>query len=1128
MVRKFFSGTGVSGAFGAGMWTLFTPVYANAAPATVLNHETEWTLGGDHRTIVTTLWRVRIDDPAGAAAGVSAPLGLDGARDRDAFIDDDILLVPADTRPGDVFTFNAVTTTPWRSATFRGAVGLPMLSARLAVRAPADTPVTVWGDSSALANPAPSGQAFELSWTDVPETGTASAVFGAWKDWAEAGAAVESYVTQLAVTREELGRDLAFGISATGAPDLIDRVRAAVKLDANVHEGWLDAAAPKETLRAGHGSAADRGIVALNLLRLAGFDARPVQFAAAGKPPLAQIVPGPAQFPDPAIVVFRDQGPPLWIDLAADYAAPADIPARIDGGTAWVAGRLPDHVGAPGVPVGTVHISGDGTIDIDGDVHWSATLSASGAAAEALRTQLAPLPAEGREELFRRMILIARPAARVVVTTSGVERTLQPLRITLTVDDPERMSPQGSGLSGEIPALIAPGLAAWLPPDLHVQERLVLSAPQPLLPVGNRPVLSTASPEVQISRWIEPGPARPTLVTDILRPYRTTNPEREGRAAAQLAAAAITAPRVAFQPRASPASVKLMRRVIDRPATEVALLAARAWSQANNGIAANQILQKALRSDEAAFVADVAAWDDPTRLDLLSRMAPIAETPGAQLSIALAFEHAGQARPAWLLAYAAHATPDLATRAVALLVMERTQGPRPDPAEDKEGNAAWREPSWLLEEARKAAPDASEVRLRLARASLADGRTGDAEVGIDPNADADSALLRARLDVVAAAPVREVLERLALARSLAPDRPDVASEAADIATLAGATEAAATLSLTAARLAPLSTSAWTAAKERALAAGQLASALAAATRASDLSPGDANLTHEAIRLATLAGDAEAVRRLRERAGNWTGADPGEGIDGLLALAGDNAAYAVLAHRDEETTASPIALAQRARFRLERGDLDGATRDGLLLLDRHARDEGALIAFAAMAGRTWSPSLRGLLPRAASLPEGKRLRLEWGLLTGSTTATADARALTDPASVLVARLLSSPGRPPDGATGWPTDLVQPSGGPPPGYRPNAALSAAPGVRAWSDPEKGAAHIRVGGIVGLLPPPFSFLRSADETPWARLPNGVQVLALRGDLLPLFAAAAVRDGEEVWGLATTPEAALAALGR
>jgi hypothetical protein len=39
---------------------------------------------------------------------------------------------------------------------------------------------------------------------------------------------------------------------------------------------------------------------------------------------------------------------------------------------------------------------------------------------------------------------------------------------------------------------------------------------------------------------------------------------------------------------------------------------------------------------------------------------------------------------------------------------------------------------------------------------------------------------------------------------------------------------------------------------------------------------------------------------------------------------------------------------------------------------------------------------------------------------------------------------------------------------------------------------------------------------------------VLQLRGDLLPLFAAAAVEEGVEVWGIATTPDGAVAALGR
>lgn len=1098
---------------------------AAAAPATVLEHAATWTVGPDGRVASEVRWVLRVDDPAVAAAGVVAPAGLDGARDGEAFVDEDILLIPPDTRPGDVFTLRGTAFSPWRSATLQTAPGLPTASVRVAITAPVGMPLSVWADPGAVANPG-AGR-FELAWNDVPEGGSARAVFGAWDDWFDAGRVVESRVAAHMISREELGRELAYGISATSAGELVDRVRQYVALQADAQEGWLDAAAPKDTVRARRGSAADRAMVAINLLRLAGLDARPAQFASAGQAPPARILPAPAQFPHPAIVVYRAGADPLWIDPAADHAAPTDMPSRIDGGVAWVAGQVPHAVGRPGVPVGTVHVAGDVSVSIDGDNRISATLGAEGAAAEAIRAQLAPLTDDGRTELFAQMIRVARPEARVIVATSGVERTLQPLRVQFTVDEPDGFVPQGAGLGGDVRALIAPQLAAWLPPDVAVHERMSLSTPQPLQHLAHGDPRSEASPDVIVSRWVEQSGARPTLVTEVVRPYRTTHPDREARAASRLAEAAHTATRFAFQPHANPTVVKELRRVVDRPGAEVAILTARAWSLAANGLLARQVLDKAVDRDADQLLVDLAAWDRDTRSDLLDRLASIVDAPAHQLAVAQGLFAAGLVREAWLLAYAAHTTPDPAVRAHALLLMEATQPQRPDPAIDKEGNAAWRETRWLLDEARAAAPEDPAVRLRLARNALTEGRLADAEVGLVPEADAHSALLRARLDVVGAVPLPDVLRRLEAATALAPDRAGVAAEAAEIAALAGDAASAARLARAAARLAPDDAASWAAAARKALDAGELAAAADAALRASDRAPGDAELARLAARLTTLAGDVDGAGRARERLGAWEGLAPGADIDAMLALAGDDAAYATLLYRDAETLLSPEALARRARSRLERGDLDGAARDGLLLLDRYDRDEGAVFALAATAGRAWSPGLRSLIPRAGASPEGRRLRLEWSLLTASASIGSDAKALNDPVGSRIARIATT-GRWTDDPSGWPSDIGAPTGGPPAGFRANPTLSATPGVAAWSDPERGAAHLRVGGVTGLLPPPLSWLRTADETPLARLPDGTQVLALRGDLLPLFAAAAVEDGVEVWGIATTPEGAVSALGR
>ncbi|MFT4625069.1 MAG: hypothetical protein ACI8PZ_003735, partial [Myxococcota bacterium] len=72
----------------------------------------------------------------------------------------------------------------------------------------------------------------------------------------------------------------------------------------------------------------------------------------------------------------------------------------------------------------------------------------------------------------------------------------------------------------------------------------------------------------------------------------------------------------------------------------------------------------------------------------------------------------------------------------------------------------------------------------------------------------------------------------------------------------------------------------------------------------------------------------------------------------------------------------------------------------------------------------------------------------------------------------------------------------------------------------------AIVKVGGVTGLLPPPIGLLYTPDATPIARLPGGGQVLLLRNGPMMLYAAVAIRDGNEILAIAFTPGAAIGAL--
>src|SRR5690606_27959359 len=109
----------------------------------------------------------------------------------------------------------------------------------------------------------------------------------------------------------------------------------------------------------------------------------------------------------------------------------------------------------------------------------------------------------------------------------------------------------------------------------------------------------------------------------------------------------------------------------------------------------------------------------------------------------------------------------------------------------------------------------------------------------------------------------------------------------------------------------------------------------------------------------------------------------------------------------------------------------------------------------------------------------------------------------------------------------SELATPRGRAPRGFVVNRRLGAVRGVAAWSDPTEELAIVRIGAVTGVLPPPLGQLWTLGAAPVQSLPGGGQIVRLEGGILPLFAAVAIDDGEEVYGLGYTAAAARRALG-
>lgn len=1115
---------------------------ATVPPATVLEHTVSVEIDAARRLTETVRWTVRIDDPAACVAGLVAPHGLDGASDGAARVLEELLIVPADTAAGATFSLTATRTAPAgsHSGVFQSAPELPVVHAQLTVEVPQTVPLTVWADPSGTPTfDARRSRHVVIEWTDVAADQLAEAAWSSWTHWFDAARSIGPTVDGRMSDRATLGRALVSDIDGLGVPGIALRMFDTVALDPGPPGTWEGSRTAAAVVGSGHGTAAERGVLLIAMLRSAGIPAEPAWFRPSGSRGAVPItVPAPALLPRPLVVVRGPEGT-IYVDPAADRATIPENPASLLGATVWVPGELPVRLPETGVTDGAVAINSTSTLTADGAATWTANLVATGAAQEYLRDLLVPLDEAGRVEAFTRLARQARlGGGPIQVTVSGLETPSRRLAITVSGQDPHALAAVPFGLRGTVAPTLAPALGAWLPPRIAITETLAISPPATMQLLGSALDRSAFRPEALVGRHDGREGQRLVLTTEVERPYRATSPSIESRATSFLAEQAPKGVELLLFGAPSGTTGKALRTAEDLGVAERAVLEALMWFAGGNTLKATKTLKRAMPTvGFDPMVAALTRYGDPEDPRPWEALASLAELDDLRrMSVVEGLEQAGGRREAWTRAIALRDSSDPEVRIRAMLMMARLQGPKPDPALDPDNAERWVDPHDLALFASQAAatipgrtgPD-PRVALLEATLALTEGDSDTAEPLLASLAPGPRvAVLLAHAEAIAGLPVDRVRDAVSAAVAEAPADPAVISGASAALARVGDTPGALDHALVAARLADDDPDLWSLVVPSALAAGDLPTATSAAKRASDLDPESRARADEWATLATLMllkGDVDAARiRARTRAvENWPPT-----VDDRLSL--DEAALlAVLEYAEDAVASDRRLLAIRAQLRIANRQLDEAARDGWVLATRHQTAEGWALAFAATAGRQYSTSLVKMLDDAAKTePTAIATRMEYRLVSGAGDPMEDARKeADDPRARDLVKWTTTPKTAVAALDGWPTTLGAPSARAPVGYRSHRTLSVLPGVVGFSNPEAMLAVVRVGAVTGLVPPPFGLLYTRNPQVVERYAGG-QVLQLDGGVMPLYAAVSVAPDArgEVWGFAFTVQGAKHAL--
>jgi hypothetical protein len=715
--------------------------HAGDPAATVLDHVVTLRVEANRTLTEEITWTIRVEDPVACSAGVLAPPGLDGASSGGAKVFEELLVVPEDTRQGTTFSFHNVRRVPpaEHSGVFLTAPDLPTERASFTIDIPTTLPLTVWADPSAVPSfDTKRTRKVTYHWAGLPADVTGQAAWSTFENWQKAGASVREHVTQQLIGKDGLGRTWAEGIEGLGLAGITERAIDAVALEPGATASWTAARPAGAVLKAGSGSPAERGLVLLSMLRLAGFEAFPGYARAAGSRGTFPVtVPAPASLPRPVVIVRREQGD-VYLDPGSDRVAVPDRPASLLGATVWLPGELPVRLPELGVTDGAVAVNSTLDFAPDGSASVVAVITASGAAQEYLRDLLAPLDEAGRTEAMKRLVTRSRPElVGLRVEATGVEKPSKQLKITVSASQQGLLSPLPFGLRGTVPPLLAPALGAWLPPRLAIQETMSIAPPSAVQILGTAGPASVVHPDALVSRgWKREG-QKLTFRTEVERPYRGTTPARDTSADAFLTAEAKKGVDLLFFSTTNASSAKAVRAATDLPPADRAVLEALVWLSNNLTSKAGKTLSKALPTTGfAPLVAGLQHWSDPADLRPWELVEDLAAADADRMIVAEGLEAAGSRRDALQRAQALTGSADPDVKIRALLMVERLQGP-PPAAGEPPTDPPYTSPLQLLALARDAAdkapaaPSGARVAYRLAELQIEAGDTAGAEALLD-------------------------------------------------------------------------------------------------------------------------------------------------------------------------------------------------------------------------------------------------------------------------------------------------------------------------------------------------------------------------------------------------------------
>lgn len=1092
------------------------PVAALAAPLTVTDHTLEVELDRSGRGSVVQTWSVRIDDVAQCQAGVIGPPGLDGAESDGARMLSGLFLVPAEVASGQDFTLSSRRSLDRNgdAGLFSLAPGVPTTSARVTLTSRMRSPVDVWADP---------GASLEGSNTSRTQTTTAewnfaedgSLLWSTWPDWVAVGGDVTFQVDALLATRTELGRDLVSAAlnEGLGIAGIVDSVRSRVRVEPGDLGSLANARPAAEAVQTGDGTAVERALVLLSVLREQGFDARFGQVRpGAASPDISPIPPVPQAFPLPAVAVVSADAT-VWIDPASDTAVPPGIPAAFADGLGWLTGRSPqpiaDHAASD------IVITATGSVSPDGQVLWDGVLTATGAAEETLRSVLSPLDPADREARFRTLLLTGRgPDARATARLSNFSQLGEPLRIDLQLAEPGLFHAAGPGLSGAVQPVLAPALVEWLPGQSTVTEDVVLALPDALSVLGMPSGATERTLNAEVRREVAIEPSRVRIQTEARR------------SEVRVDRATVSPTRLLLLP---PMTRPLAKRIAKTPwlddSTDALALSVQLLTQTGlDNRAAKQIDKSRVDRESLVWrIAERSTARDHAALDLMWRMA---ETDEQRLDVAEALRSCCGNRTAWLRSAALVRTPAPDDRLEAILATLALQpDTQPTSLGDPDGHTAWYEPETLLrwaDDAAAASPTTPEqgdprlLRLQASKALMAgDPATAESLLmrAMETSRDPDLPLLYAQAGAAQGVNTTETLLTADEAVARAPSDPAVLLVAATVLDQVGLHSAATERRRAAAHLLHSDDALWLRISHDALAGADLDTALFAARRASDLQPGTGGASAWLAELAWLAGDTRAAGIAASRTG--AGARAHADLDTVLADVAPDRRAAVLEWRDDEVRQAPDALAERALIRLERGDAHAAALDGLWLETVLEEDRGASIVAAAAASR-----MSGSFPYTSDSDVGATLTLTLGILFGEGDVSSAADRLGD---TQVARTIRS----------WeadPTALAlaaqylpapEPDVQRPSGYVQHDVLGRLPGVLAWTRPGQGRAAVVTSNAEQGLPPLLSVV-TVKRSPAERRIQGGLIERHDGLAMPVYTARMRLTDGVVWGIGFTPTAA------